>query len=107
MRDNVADTSKDFAQSCYYGDLKRNVTRDYIFRELSKLIEKYPKREYSNIKVTNIARVSDEVITASYVYDYFYGGTKIAKGTSKVNISVSNIAGAWQITSFSEQVDRR
>jgi hypothetical protein len=107
VSDNAADTSKDFAQSCYYGDLKRNVTRDFILRELSKLNEKYPKREYSNMKVTNVLRVADDLITASYTYDYDYTGTKSAKGTSKVNISVSNIAGAWQIISFSEQVDRR
>lgn len=96
----------DNAQYCYSNGQSSGVRR-FILRDHTKLVERWPNRQYSSVNV-QIRMLSSDSAKVTYTYDYSYRGSsgKTAHGHCARDLSVARIGGEWRITKFDEQVQR-
>jgi hypothetical protein len=104
---NPWEMADNFAQRSYNCYANCRVSRSFIAEDVGKLIQKYPQRTYTDVRIINVNVISPSLVRLQFRFNYFYSGYRTASGTSTEDLKVALISGRWQITSFEEEVDRR
>jgi vacuolar-type H+-ATPase subunit E/Vma4 len=98
-----------FAETVDYGYAKSRsgrASRSEIAEDNRKLITSYPQRSYSDIQVKQVSPMGPNSVRVNYGFRYQYNGKKLAMGSADVWATVERIGERWQITTWSETVNR-
>jgi hypothetical protein len=108
VSNDATEWAADFAPDvnyCYYKG-SGGANRSYVEQDRAKLLTSYPVRHYEFSGLTIQTDPSGQSANVRYMYRYTYSGKKTASGTSRVNLTVQLVDGAWSITDFYETVQR-